>query len=99
MAGWFRVLLLITLHVLAFPARIAFWIIKSVRAIREYRAISLGTVRCRAGHVNELDILGRCRRCHLVSWGSRLYCAGCGLISRGFNCDTCQQTIIVFSSV
>lgn len=92
-----RACLLVALHVLALPTRIVFWALRSVRSIREYRALASGVVHCRLGHRNELDILGRCRRCNLVSLGNRLFCRGCGLISRGFNCDHCGHTIVLLS--
>ena len=92
-----RLAVLALLHVLAFPTRVVLWAIRARRARAAFGRIAGGSLRCEfCREVNELDILARCGRCSFVAYGNRLWCPNCQFVARGFSCDHCQATIVVF---
>jgi hypothetical protein len=91
-----RLLVFVTLYVLATPVYLVRFLVRSIRTLSRFRAIRSGVIACpHCGTANALDLLGTCRRCGVTEFGSRLHCSNCSQTNRGFACDGCSAFIRV----
>ena len=98
MSNTTKIVIVTILYALAAPIYAVKWLLRFVKVLRGFRAVSTGWLDCpHCGTRNPLNILATCRRCGTTDFGSRLFCSNCRQIARAFPCDSpsCTATIRV----